>query len=467
MTTRRTPRVPTPRRRRGSVSVRVMALVSLAATLMATPPAGAETLTLEAAVARARRENPALEASRARHEEARAMGREARLARLPSVELSETGLRTTSPADVFGLQLMQERFSFPAFTSRDPNAPDPLTHFSTEIEARLPLFTGGALGAGIQQAERMAQAAGAVTEHTAFAVELGVTRAYLGTLLAREAVALADRARETTARHVGRAQDFFDAGMMVESDLLHARVQLATMDEAVIRARHGARLAEVALHHAMGEVEDRPLELVTPAAAVDSLLPGEAEAVTLAAADRNDLRAVRSQVAAAEAGIGRARADYWPRVGVAARYAWNDDTPFGGHGDSYTVAAMLQWTVWNWGQTAARVSRSRSAHAAALEEQRSYEQQVTFEVRRARQGVDEARARVAVAGGGVAAAERAVTIVDDRFGQGIARMTDLLDAETRAHEARLRALEARFDLEIAIRTLWFAIGRSPVMEVSR
>lgn len=441
------------------------ALAALLALWSGTP-AVAETLSLGDAVALARRENPALEASRARHDAARQASREARLARLPGLEFREIGVRTTSPADVFGLQLMQERFSFPAFTSRDPNRPDPLENFTSQVEATLPLFTGGQLSAGIGQAARMADAAEAIREQTERGVELGVHEAYLGALLARQFVELAERARQTTARHVARAQDFFEAGMMVESDLLEARVQLSAREENVIRARNAASLAGAGLNQAIGVDLGRVFELEAPAS-VDTLVPDEGEALSRARESRADLRAVRYQVAAARAGITRSRAEYWPQVGLAGRYVWNDDVPFGGHGDSYTIAAVLQWKVWNWGQTAARVARSRQEYAAALADQRSYQQRVEFEVRRARQAVDEAVARGAVTRGGVAAAERALVIVEDRFDQGVARMTDLLDAETRAHEARVRETEARFDLMKAARTLRFALGLSPMEEESR
>jgi outer membrane protein TolC len=129
--------------------------------------------------------------------------------------------------------------------------------------------------------------------------------------------------------------------------------------------------------------------------------------------------------------------------------------------------AMARWDVWNWGQTQARVSRSKSERAAAEEAGRAYEQQVELEVRQAWQEVEGARARLAVAEEAVARAERALAILDDRFDQGVARVTDLLDAETMLNEARARDLNARFDLDRALRTLSFATGLPPVPEVSR
>jgi outer membrane protein TolC len=165
--------------------------------------------------------------------------------------------------------------------------------------------------------------------------------------------------------------------------------------------------------------------------------------------------------------VTRARGELFPQVGLMAKYALSDNRLFGTHGDSYTVGAMASWKVWNWGQTFNRVARSESEHRAAQEARRGYRQQVEFEVRQSWQAVEEARARAEVGARGVEAAEKALAILDDRFGQGVARITDLLDAETMAHQARVREAQARTDLELAARTLSFAIGGSPVPEATR
>ncbi len=147
------------------------------------------------------------------------------------MEVREVALKTDSPADAFGLQLMQERFSFPAFTMSDPNKPDPIVNYATEVQATIPLFTGGKLEAGIAQAGRMEKAAAAVRDHTESAVFLGVADAYAGVLLADRFLELAEKARDTTTKHVEQAQAFYDAGMLVESDLLQARTQRSRMEE--------------------------------------------------------------------------------------------------------------------------------------------------------------------------------------------------------------------------------------------
>jgi outer membrane protein TolC len=426
-----------------------------------------EPLTLIRAVVLARQNSPAIREAVANRDAARCAKHEAWLNHLPAIEAKEIAVRTDSPADVFGMQLMQERFSFPAFTMSDPNQPAPFDNVTTELSASLPLFTGWSLESGIKQAAKMAQAAEAVATHTDRAVELGVSQAFLGSRLADRFLDLADRARATTARHVEQAQAFFDVGMLVESDLLQAKVKLAEMDETVIRARNGARLARAGLARAMGLEQGRVFELAEPASFAEPLPASYDEALAQAMSARRDLQAVDRKVEAAGAGVTRARGDLFPQVGLMAKYAFNDDRLFGAHGSSYTVGAMASWKVWNWGQTFTRVARSESEHRAAEESRRGYRQQVEFEVRQSWQGMEEARARLEVGARGVEAAEKALTIIEDRFGQGVARITDLLDAETMAHQARVREAQARTDLELAARTLSFAVGGSSVPEATR
>ena len=448
--------------------MRITVALALGCVLaLAAPAPAAETLTLPAAVAAALQNSPMVLQAQAQQDVAAAGRREAGAMRLPHLQVREIGLRTDSPADAFGLQLMQERFSFPAFTMSDPNNPEPLNNYATEFEAAWPVFTGGRVMAGIGQADRMATAATAVSDHTREAVALATASAYMDALLAQRAAELATSARDTTAKHVEQAQAFFDTGMMVESDLLMARVQLARREEKLITVTNGARLARAGLFRVIGIAQDSDYELDPQVAEVEPAPASLPEAMEGARQRRHDVKAVAAQVDAARLGVKRARGEYLPEVVVMGKYALNADQPFGGDGDSFTLMAMARWDVWNWGRTGARVSGARAQHVAAQQAQRGHGQQVEFEVRQAWQQVEEARARQTVAGGAVAQAEKALSILESRFEQGVAKVTDLLDAETMLDDARVRELNAGFDLRRAARTLDFAVGLPPVPEVSR
>jgi outer membrane protein TolC len=424
-------------------------------------------LTLPAAVETALRTSPAVLQSQAQRDEAGAARGEARALRLPHVQIREVGVRTDAPADAFGLTLMQERFSLAEFSASDPNQPDPVNNFATEFEATWPIFVGGRVMAGIHQANDMAAAADAGYSHMRESVALATASAYMDAVLAERSVEVARRAHETTARHVSQAQDFFDTGMIVESDLLLARVQLAHMEENVIAAENGARIARARLFQWMGVDQASTYTLDPEVGDMDAPAPTAGDAVAGALQRRNDVHAADARLRAAQSAIGGARGGYWPELALVARYSLNDDRVFGSNGESYALMAVARWNVLDWGQTRSQVGGAKARFVEAEQARRAQVQAVEFEVRQASFMAEEAKKRHDVALGAVGQAERALHIVEDRFAQGVVRISDVLDAETALDDARVRELNARFDAQRSLRTLAFATGLPPVPEVTK
>ena len=125
----------------------LLVLGALAAA--ATPPAAGEQITLAETVALARANAPEIAAAEARVTAGEARLRQARGYRLPDISLHEIWMRTDSPAEAFALQLNQERFSFPAFVSSDPNDPATIESATTRLQLSLPLYTGGEIASRV------------------------------------------------------------------------------------------------------------------------------------------------------------------------------------------------------------------------------------------------------------------------------------------------------------------------------
>ncbi len=66
------------------------------------------------------------------------------------------------------------------------------------------------------------------------------------------------KSRDTTAEHVALAQAYAGQGLILDAEVLKARVFLAEMDELLAQAINGARLAEAALNFHMGTDQSLP-----------------------------------------------------------------------------------------------------------------------------------------------------------------------------------------------------------------
>ncbi len=438
---------------RGRLRLTVVLLVATAL-----PAGAAERLTLKEAMLRARLHAREANAAADRADAAGARVKQAEGFRLPSLSLQETWMRTDSPAEVFALELNQQRFSFAAFTAADPNRPDFLNTAISRVELSLPLYTGGELSGRVSQA-RLASAAAA--DNAGWAGDqaaLAAAEAYVTVEQAREYVALLQRARDTVQAHVGSARAYAEQGMIVRSEVLRAEVELARLDDLVEEAQGRELVAEANLAFRLGADQTTAWELdpLPPPAPLAEGLDGW----LASAASRKDLEAARRGLQAGELEAAVRRAAFLPRVGLVGRGDWVDDTPFGTHGSSTSIMAVATLNVFSGGSDRAAVAAARWEAKAGAEDVARFAEGIQLQVRQAFQEAVTARQRQATAVKALAAAREAERITEERFKTGVVKMIDLLDATTARREAETRELVARADATAAALRLAVQAGRA-------
>jgi outer membrane protein TolC len=295
--------------------------------VLAAAAVGAQELTLDAAVNTALLNNSEVAAARERAAAAEKRLDGGKSHRMPKIGLSESFVYSNNPAEVFALTLNQGRFDMEEFFMSDPNNPDPLSTFITRVDLELPIYTGGKLSARVGQAEVMATAEDLTLAHAQEKVVFETITAYVNLAKAREHRALLEKARSTTAEHVRLAEKYAEEGVILDADVLQAKVHLSEMDEFLTQATNGAQLAQAALNFQMGADQALPRELspVPPATPV----VGELEDWIEAAVDeRRDLEAARRKLEAGRLEEKAARPGYFPEIAVLGNYALYDDKLF-------------------------------------------------------------------------------------------------------------------------------------------
>jgi outer membrane protein TolC len=434
------------------------AIIGFTLFLAALPLAGEE-LSLASAMARARAGAHEVAAARARAEAGAERVEQARSHRWPTLRLEEIWLRTDAPADVFGLQLQQERFSFADFVASDPNQPADFENALTRLQASLPLYTGGELGGRIEQARLAAEAAEQNALRAQEEAALAAAEAYIRLAQAREGVALLERSLETVEAHVELARAYVGQGMLVRSELLRAEVERSRIDDLLTEARGQERVAEAALSLRLavdGSTGWRIEALPDP----EPLSEGLAGWLT-AAGTRRDLESARRLLAAGELESRVQRAGRKPRLALVARLAFNDDSPFGTAGESTAILAVAGIDLFTAGRHGAAAAAAEAEVEAARQEIALFEDGIRLEVTHSWELASTARERHHTAVAAREAAAEVERITQERFAKGVARTIDLVDAVTARHEAETRELVARTEAHLATFRLATAAGRAP------
>lgn len=419
-------------------------------------PAGAaraERYSLDQAVAYALEHNPGLLAAQEQALAAGALARAAQGAHAPQLDLNYVARASNNPLDAFADKLNTRRVTAADFDPARLNYPGRSELHGTELALRLPIYSGGRIGAEVRGA--------AETERT-FVAQFGRRRdltaydaasAYLGAQTAQRALAVVEAAVAAAQKHADTTATLLRQGRILESDHLSAQVNLAALQGRREQARTRAALALNQLKFAMGLALDVEIEIDPWSNARAAAAPDLPEIEKRALGARQDLHGGRALVDAARARVDAARAAHLPQLNLVASRNWYDSEPHA-EADSWSVMGVVNLNLFAGGQLQNRIAASRHDAAHAEFQLQALESRVRNEVREAHARLHEARARLAIAESNTAKAERAVKLIDRRYGEGRTILLDVLQAERALVDTRNEALTAAFGVaagEVALR----------------
>ena len=416
-------------------------------------------LTLQQAVKVALEKNPLRKAAVADTRVSSADVREARSVFMPRVTFSETATRGNDPVYVFGSKLRQQRFTADDFSLNKLNTPLPFGNFNTRFGGSWNLFDSFASWHGMNRAKQMNEAAGHQLERTDQEIVFRVVDAYYGALLANKQLELAEQAAKTSQSIMDRSRARFDSGLVVESDLLTAKVRTAERQQELIRARSNLDLSLAQLNIAMGLPLDSLFQPAEPLVECTLPTPVLQEVEKLALTNRPDLKRIQSEESAQRHSVAVAKASFGPRVNAFA--GWEMDKPTfvaGGGGNNWLGGVELQFDIFQGGAKRAELSRERALQERVTAMKQVASDGVRLEVRRAYYNLDSARREVEVARAAIAQAQDSLRINQDRYDGGLTTVTDLLGAEEATRRSQTDYWEAVYRLHASYASLELASG---------
>jgi len=444
-----------PVRMQASLVILILALTPLA---HAQERAASQPLTLEQAVRMALQQNPAFQTNVDEAEATRARLKQAQAAWFPRFDFHQDFTRGNNPVYVFGSKLTQRQFSTADFALNNLNTPTPLDNFQTRIDGQWMLFDSGQTSSHQRSAKRLVTAADFETEQARQDLIMEVVRAYYGVLVLKENAKAADQAVETAESSAQRMETMYKAGLLVDSDLLSAKVFVSQMKDRQIRARNDLALAEMQLAREMGMPLDTPAE---PAATLaEPGMPAKTidEWVHLAIEQRPALRAAELQENAMSEERKAAKAKFGPKIGLFGSAERDAMTLGGPSGTNWTAGARLDFNIFAGGAQKARVAEATANADKAKHNVEWFRSGVQMEVRKAYLDGNAAAQRAASARDAAEQAKESLRIVQNRYEAGLTTVTELLRSQTAQLDATTGYLAALQDWQVAQAQLERAAG---------
>jgi outer membrane protein TolC len=242
--------------------------------------------------------------------------------------------------------------------------------------------------------------------------------------------------------------------MVARNDLLAADVELSNAKQLVLQQKNSLQIAKANYNQLLNRDLMADVELIERFPEVP-----QGDYVTLsqqALLKRTELSGLTEQVHALEEQAASVKAGLWPQVNVSGGYQYTQNK-YQTYEGMWMANASVQWQIYD-GSTAHR-SDALSSQALAVNSQRNdLISAIQLQVRQAWLAIQETQKRVVVAQTATGQADENLKVSSERYQQGLAGHTEVLDAES----LRIRAYDnfnnARYDAAMANLNLRRALG---------
>jgi outer membrane protein len=332
------------------------------------------------------------------------------------------------------------------------------------LEARQPLFAGGAILANYEASRIGADIASLDEVSTVQDLVLEVKTAYFNILKAGRILALATQSLEQLQAHRDTAQGFYNQGLIAKNDLLQAEVELANGRQFLLKSENGLELARSKFNTLLRRPMGTPVEIEDT---LNDRPYGKTFDACLAVAldNRPEIRSLALRKEQARSQVKVSQSEYYPSVSLVGNYAKFGDTP-GVAGspfkdqESWYVMAVANWNLWEWGKTKNRVEFGQSRENQAADFLANARDQITLEVKNAFLLLHEAEKQIQVAAKAIEQAEENFRINTERYREQVGTSTEVIDAQTLLTKSRSDRHNALGDFNISRARLERAMGVS-------
>ena len=327
------------------------------------------------------------------------------------------------------------------------------------LNASLPLFAGGRIRYGIESSKYLAQAEELDAENNKEDVIENTIEAYINLYKAGAAVQLYDTNLVQARLRVKDLANLEKNGLLPRNDLLKAQLQESNVELALLDARNNLELANVNMDLMLGLPENTSLVPDT------SVINGKFAVGTLddyvqsAIKNRKDIEALGLRKQAADVGVKAIKGEMFPSVALTGGYIAADVPGFLSIANAANVGVGVKYDIGSLWKNKAKVQEAEAKSKQLVATQELVNDNVRLQVNKAYLNWISSQKKIEVYAKAIEQSDENFRIVGNKYTNGLATVTDVLEADVAQLQSHLSYSLAKADAVLAYNQLLQAAGQ--------
>ncbi|MEO7310656.1 MAG: TolC family protein [Chitinophagaceae bacterium] len=422
----------------------LLSAVLLAGTTLVSKAQNVRSITAKEAVQLSLQNNKQLKIAKARIDEATANVQEAEDRRLPEASATAMYILLKTP----GVDLKIK-------TGSDSSGSKPSSSHSfssvavTMVNASLPIYAGGQIKYGIESARYLAEARNLDAEYDKSGVVQNTLNACRNLFKASQTVSLVQENLKQEQERVKQFTNLEKNGLLARNDLLKASLQTSNVELALLEAQNNLNIANVNMDLMLGLPETTKLEIDTTGFKVTFDNKGLAEWEQLAFDNRKDIASLQQQKKATDANLKAINGERMPTVALTGGYISAYLQNIATITNAINLGVTAKYSISTLWKNKAKMTKAKAQQDQLVYTQEMLDENIRMEITKAYEDYFLLQKKIEVYGRAIEQADENYKITKNKYNNGLATLTELLDADLAELRAKLNQSLARADVALA------------------
>lgn len=326
------------------------------------------------------------------------------------------------------------------------------------LQARELVWDGGRRGLAVTLATRQAEAVRLGGVAAVQQAQLEAVDAYLGLLELAGSGRVLEQRLQTLEAHLQTVEDLFAQGVTTRNDVLETQVRVRAVRDQIQAVADRRAVAGQDLNRRLGREPDQLLAVPDSLPAAPLLAAEQADLLQEALAANAGLQAASARQTLDETHLELLRRAWLPSFFVGVQHAFVENR-YLVHQSLNSLVAGVTWNAFDGGARSAEVRQAEARTLATDRDRLEVRRALAVAVDNAWRGWQQARRELETARADIESCRENLRIVADQYRQGLARSSDVLDAETLLAQSRFDLVRRHYATYRTQAALLTAAGR--------
>ncbi len=326
------------------------------------------------------------------------------------------------------------------------------------VSASVPIYTGGQIKYGIKSAQYLAEASRLDAQTNRQGVIQNTVLAFSNLYKANETVKVV---AESLAEENRRVNDFTNLeknGLLARNDLMKASLQASNVELALLEAKSNLQVATTNMNLMLGLPENQQLIVDSSAFKFYTTDRNLMAWEDLALQKRTEFEANMQRQKAVEAQVQGIRGSMLPSVSASGGYFSASVQNMLSITNAVNLGVGVKYSVSNLWKAKAKIEEANAGKDELVAYREMLDDQVRMQVSKSYEEYLLSIRKMDVYNKAIEQAEENYRITNNKYNNGLATLTDLLDADLGQIRARLNKANAFADVSVAYANLLQSAG---------